>query len=241
MNKVLRVDLSEGTHKVEPLEAELRSSFIGGRGVAVRMLCDEVDPRIDPLIPENKLILATGPLTGTGAITGCKYVVVTKSPLTGAIATSSSEGFFGSKLKYAGYDMLVVEGRAEEPVYIDISDGKVEILPAAHLWGLSTSETVDLIYARMHDKWRARDTSVACIGPAGEKLARLASIVNDRHWAASRSGVGAVMGSKNLKAVAVYGTQDMALASGKPFMDLIQGFLEQVKTMPLSSKTMPEQ
>ncbi|MEW6033686.1 MAG: aldehyde ferredoxin oxidoreductase family protein [Chloroflexota bacterium] len=241
MGKILRVDLSRNTHRVEPLDLELQSNYIGGRGMAARLLFDEVDPQVDPFSSENKLVLATGPLTGTGAITGCKYAAVTKSPLTGAIASSTAEGFFGTELKYAGYDAVVLEGKAAEPVYLEVFDGRVEVLPAGHLWGLRTSQTEDIIRARMHDRWKARDVCVACIGPAGEKLARMATLVNDRHWAASRSGVGAVMGSKNLKAIVVSGTQDIALASGKPFMDVVLAFLEQVKAMPLSSRTLPEQ
>lgn len=238
--KILRVDLSKSTSRVEPADPDSLKSFIGGRGAAVRLLCDELDPRVDALSPDNKLIFATGPLTGTGAIAGCLFVVVTKSPLTGGVACSASQGFFGTELKQAGFDMLVVEGRAESPVCIEINNGKVELIPAGHLWGLSTSQTEDLIKVRMHDKWKASDTSIACIGPAGEKLSRFASIVNDRHWAAARGGTGAVMGSKNLKAVVVNGTQDIYVASVKPFMDVVLSAIDQVKAMPVTSKNLPE-
>ena len=241
IGRLLRINLSEGKVQVEPLDAELRQLYIGGRGAAAKLLYDEVDPCVDPFAPENKLVFATGPLTGTGAITGCKYTAACKSPLTGGIASSSAEGFFGTELKHAGYDILVLEGKAEAPVYLDINNGKVELVSAGHLWGLSTSQTEDLIKVRMHDKWKASDTSIACIGPAGEKLSRIASIVNDRHWSASRSGVGAVMGSKNLKAIVVNGTQDIFLASGKPFMDIVLAYVEQCKAMPLTSKSLPEQ
>ncbi len=239
--KVLRVDLGNGTFQTEPMDPQSRSLYIGGRGAGVKLLYDEIDPRVDPLSPANKLILSAGPLTGTGAITGCLFSAVAKSPLTGCIASSPSQGFFGTELKHAGYDMLVLEGKAEAPVYLDISKGKVELVPAGHLWGLNTFQTEDLIKARMHDKWKALDTSIACIGPAGENLCRMASIVNDRHWAASHSGVGAVMGSKNLKAIVVNGVEDIYVASAKPFMDVVLAYIEQTRAAPLTSRVLPEQ
>lgn len=239
--KLLRVDLTSGTHRTERIDPRLAIDYIGGRGIAVKVFCGEVDPGVEPFSPENKLIFAAGVLTGTGAITGCKYTVVTKSPLSGAIATSSSEGFFGTEMKQAGYDLLVLEGKAPSPAYLEISDGKVELVPAGHIWGLTTSQAEDLIKQRMHDKWKAMDACIACIGPAGEKLSRMASIVNDRYWGLTRSGVGAVMGAKNLKAVVLSGTQDLALATSKTFMTLVEGLLDQVKSAPMTSQTLPGQ
>ncbi|MBI2859516.1 MAG: aldehyde ferredoxin oxidoreductase family protein [Chloroflexi bacterium] len=241
IGKILRVDLGSGAVKTEPLPSEYRTRFVGGRGAAVKLLWDEIDPAIGAFSAQNKLIFSTGPLTGTGAITGCLFTVATKSPLSGGIACSSSRGYWGTELKHAGYDMLVLEGKAAGPVCLDIQDDKVALLPAGHLWGLNTSETERLIKARMHDKWKARDTFIACIGPAGEKLSRIASIVNDKHWAASGGGVGAVMGSKNLKAISIRGSGDIFLSSSKPFMDLIFAYLEQVKSMPLTSEHLPKQ
>jgi len=205
--RLLRVDLTNQTVSVEGTDPLVAKDFIGGRGWAIKILCEEVHPTADPLSPENKLVFATGPLTATPAPTGNRYMVVTKSPLTGALSCSNSGGVFPTEMKRTGFDLFVFEGRAEQPVYLWVSDDQVEIRPAGHLWGKNTHETEDLILAEIDRKAR-----VACIGPAGERLARIAAIMNDKHRAAARSGVGAVMGAKNLKAVAVRGTREVALA-----------------------------
>ncbi len=198
MGKMLRVDLSNQTIKTEEFPRNLANKYLGGRGLASKILFDEVDPTIDAFSPENKLIFATGPLTLTNAPTGGRYMVITKSPLTGGIASSNSGGYFGAKFKATGYDMIIFEGKAEKPCYLFINDTTVELRDAAHIWGKTVPETTDILEAEVEVK-----SNVACIGPAGEKLSRIASIMNDRHRAAGRSGVGAVMGSKNLKAVMV--------------------------------------
>ncbi|NPV88140.1 aldehyde ferredoxin oxidoreductase family protein [Coprothermobacteraceae bacterium] len=203
--KILRVNLSTGEIKTEQLDMDLAKKFIGGRGLASKILMDEVDPKVDPLSPENKIIYATGPLSGTNAPTGGRYMVVTKGPLTGTIASSNSGGYFGAELKFAGWDMVIVEGKAEKPVYLSIHDDKVEIKDASHLWGKTVFEVTDVLADEFGDG-KAR---VACIGQAGENLVKFAAIMNDKHRAAGRTGVGAVMGSKNLKAIVVRG-------SGKP-------------------------
>jgi aldehyde:ferredoxin oxidoreductase len=167
-----------------------------------------MDPKADPLGPENVIIFATGPLTGTNAPTATRYMVVTKGPLTGAITTSNSGGHFGPQLKYAGYDMVVLEGCADRPVYLFIHDDHIEIRDAAGIWGKTVSETEDGI----REEVGLPDARVTCIGPAGENKVRFAAIMNDKHRAAGRSGVGAVMGSKNLKAIAVRGTGGVNLA-----------------------------
>jgi len=169
VGKVLRVDLTKGDCTDEDLDPDLAERFIGGRGLATKILIGEVDPAVDPLSAENKLIFATGPLTGV-ALGGSRYMVVTKSPLTGTIGCSNSGGFFGPELKFAGWDVIVFEGRAEEPVYLSIVNDDVEIRPAHHLWGKTTRETEDMIRDEIGDHWKARETQVACIGPAGEKL-----------------------------------------------------------------------
>jgi aldehyde:ferredoxin oxidoreductase len=211
LGRILRVDLAEGDCSIEGLDPDMAEAFIGGRGLASKFLFDEVDPTIDPLSPENKLIFATGPLTGTGAITGSRYMVVTKSPLTGCIACSNAGGYFGPELKFAGYDLIIVEGKSPEPVYLSIVDDSVEVKPAQHLWGRSTVETESVIKSEI-----ARETQVASIGPAGENLVKMACVIN-AHRAAARSGVGAVMGSKKLKAVAVRGTGRPTIANSRGF------------------------
>ena len=214
--QVLRVNLTKGEWGVEELDMDLAERFIGGRGIGGKILFDEVDPNVDPLGPDNKLIFATGPLTGTGAPTGCRYMVVAKSPLTGTIGYANSGGYFGAELKYAGYDVIIFEGKSEKPVYLSIDDDEIELKPASHLWGKTTTETDALIKAELEDQWRAGDTRIACIGPAGEKLVRIAAIMTENS-AAARTGLAAVMGSKNLKAIAVRGTKGLRVADGESF------------------------
>ena len=233
VGKILRVNLTQGSTRVEELPAELNHLFLGGRGLASKLLFDEVNPQVEPLSPENKLIFMTGPLTGTGAIGGASYVVVTKSPLTGSIACSTTEGYFGPELKFAGYDGIILEGKSPEPVYLSIEDDTVELLSASHLWGKSTHKTEEIIRAEKENPWIARETFITSIGPAGENLVKIASIINDKHRAAARSGVGAVMGSKNLKAIAVRGTQAVSLANGKRFLDSVERAWEKFKTTPV--------
>ena len=222
MGRLLRVNLAESHWSVEDLNPDTAKAFVGGRGLASKFLFNEVDPAIDPLSLENKLVFATGPLTGTGAITGCRYMVVTKSPLTGCIACSNAGGYFGPELKFAGYDLIVFEGRAPEPVYLSIRDDDVQMKPAQHLWGRSTVETEGIIKEEMGD------AHVASIGPAGENLVRMACVIN-AHRAAARSGVGAVMGSKNLKAVAVRGTERPTLADKEGFRKARLAFMDRIR------------
>ncbi|KAF0163490.1 MAG: aldehyde:ferredoxin oxidoreductase [Rhodocyclaceae bacterium] len=200
--KILRVDLSKGTCKSEPLNMEWAQQYLGQRGLATKYFVEEVDPKVDPLAPGNKLIMATGPLTGTMASTGGRYSVITKGPLTGAIACSNSGGYFGAELKFAGWDMVIFEGKSPKPVYLSIQDDVVELRDASHLWGKTTWDTEEIIKSSHHDP----QVRVASIGRAGENQVLYACVVNDLHRAAGRSGVGAVMGSKNLKAVAIRGT-----------------------------------
>jgi aldehyde:ferredoxin oxidoreductase len=199
--KILRVDLSSGTCTSEPLNMEWAQKYLGQRGLGTKYLAEEIDPKVDPLSPDNKLIFATGPLTGTSASTGGRYSVITKGALTGAIACSNSGGYFGNELKNAGWDMIIFEGRAAEPVYLNIENDAASLVSASHLWGTSVWETEKAIKAERQDP----QTRVASIGVPGETGALYSCIVNDMHRAAGRSGVGAVMGSKNLKAVAVRG------------------------------------
>jgi len=205
-HKLLRVDLTHQTTTIEDIDPKISKDYIGGRGVAMRYLYDEVDPQVDPLTPENKLIFATGPLTATPAPTGNRYMVITKSPLSGALTNSNSGGDFPTWMKRTGFDMFIFEGRADRPVYLWVNEDQVEIRSAEHLWGKDTHETTDTLLEETDPK-----AKVACIGPAGENLALMAAIMNDKHRAAARSGVGAVMGSKNLKAVVCQGQKNPAL------------------------------
>ena len=204
--KVLRVNLTAGTCTPEPLNMEWANDYLGSRGLASKYLVSEIDPKVDPLAPENKMIMSTGPLTGTMASTGGRYTVVTKGALTNAIACSNSGGFFGAELKYAGWDMIIFEGKSPKPVYLALENDKAELRDAAHLWGKSCWETEETI-KRLHQDPLTR---VCSIGGAGENGVLYAGIINDLHRAAGRSGVGTVMGSKNLKAVAIRGTKGVS-------------------------------
>jgi len=201
--KILRVDLAKGTCTSEPLNMEWANLYLGQRGLASKYLSEEVDPKCDALGPDNKMIMATGPLTGTMASTSARYSVITKGPLTGAIACSNSGGFFGAELKFAGWDMIIFEGKSEKPVYLLVQDDKVELHSAEQLWGKSAWETDDIL----HQTYQDPQMRVACIGRTAENGCLYAAVMNDKHRAAGRSGVGTVMASKNLKAVAVRGTQ----------------------------------
>ncbi|GAB4464080.1 MAG: aldehyde ferredoxin oxidoreductase family protein [Anaerolineales bacterium] len=204
--KILRVNLTTRTATTEDVDPQVARDYLGGRGWAIHYMYKEMDPAVDPLSPENMLIFATGPLTATPAPTGNRYMVVTKSPLTGALAHSNSGGDFPTWMKRTGFDMFIFEGKASEPVYVWVNENQVEVRSAAHVWGKDTHETTDILLAETHP-----DARVACIGPAGETLALMAAIMNDKHRAAARSGVGAVMGSKNLKAVVAMGNKNPPL------------------------------
>jgi len=215
--KILRVNLTEGTCTAEPLNMEWANDYLGQRGLATKYLVEEIDPGVDPLSPDNKLIFATGPLTGTPASTGARYSVITKGALTGAIACSNSGGYFGAELKFAGWDMIIFEGRSEKPVYLYVNDDEAKLLPADELWGKSTWDTEKLLH-EIHQDPQLR---ISSIGRAGENQVLYACVVNDLHRAAGRSGVGAVMGSKNLKAVAVRGTRGTKVDDPQKFLEVI--------------------
>jgi len=204
---LLRVSLTDRTIRRDPLPPAIYTRYIGGRGLGVKLLYDQVSRHTDPLSPDNLLIFSVGPLTATVAPTSGRFVVVTKSPLTGTVFDSHAGGFFGAELRRAGYAAILLEGRSPSPVYLWINDGEVELRDASSLWGYDTEKTTDIIIEETD-----QHTKVACIGPAGENKVKLASIITDRHRAAGRGGVGAVMGSKNLKAIAVRGTGDVDVA-----------------------------
>jgi len=208
-DRILRVDLSRGRIWKVSMDHSLLRRFIGGSGLAAKILFDETGPDTDPLSPENLLIFMTGPVTATNVPMSGRYQVVSKSPLTGIYGESDSGGSWGPELKKAGFDGIVISGRSAKPVYLWISDGDAELRDASHIWGMDTYET-DRAVRDETDRYAV----IACIGPAGEKLARIAGIINDgKHGrAAARCGLGAVMGSKLLKAIAVRGTGRIEVA-----------------------------
>ncbi len=213
--QLLRVNLTEGTCTKEPLNMEWAEKYLGQRGLATKYFTEEVDPKVDALSPENKLIMTTGPLTGTCASTAGRYSVVTKGALTGAIACSNSGGFFGNEMKNAGLDMIIFEGASKTPVYLFIDNDDAQLIDASDMWGTSVWDTEDKIKADHQDP----QIRVASIGVSGEKGVKYACVVNDYHRAAGRSGVGTVMGSKNLKAVAIRGTMGVQVKDAKRFFE----------------------
>lgn len=233
--KMLRVDLGARTTREEPIQAETARDYIGGRGLGTRIMYDEVDPKIDALDPANKLILAAGPLSGTSAMCGGRYMAITKGALNGTIACSNSGGNFGPELKYAGYDAVILEGFASEPLVLVIEDGKATLQPADDLWGKTVHETEDALHRQL-----GKDFKLASIGPAGEKLVRFACIINDKARAAGRSGVGAVMGSKKLKAVAVRGAGGLTAADPAAFRAACLDSLAKLKAGPVTGTGLPK-
>ncbi len=232
---VLRVNLTTKQVSKEAVREDWARDFVGGRGLGARYLSEEVNPQVDPFSPDNKLMFVTGPLTGTNASCGSRYMVVTKGPLTNAITTSNSGGHWGPELKAAGYDMIILEGRASSPCYLWVYDDQIEIRDAGHLWGKTVWETEE----DLRKELGVPDTIIASIGPAGEKLVRFACIMNDLHRAAGRSGVGAVMGSKNLKAIAVRGTGGVRLADPKAFLEAHWTMKTKLRESPVTSQGLP--
>jgi aldehyde:ferredoxin oxidoreductase len=232
--KILRIDLSSGRIGTEPLDPGLARDYLGGRGLGTKFLYDEVDPQVDPLSPANKLIFAPGPFTGTFAPSAGRYNVVTKSPLTGTVAASNSGGSWGPELKFAGYDLLIFEGRADKPVYLWIENETIEIRDAAHLWGKDVHTVTEMLYGET-----SPDAKVAAIGPAGENLAKIAAIMNDMHRAAGRSGVGAVMGSKNLKAIVVRGSHPIHVADKAAFAGAVKKASKMIDEHPVGGTGLP--
>jgi len=232
--KVLRINLSSEKTASEEIEYEILNGFVGGRGLGVKMLYDELQPGVDPLSPENKLVFAVGPVTGTGAPMSGRHAVVSKSPLTGGVFDSNSGGSLGVELKSTGFDAVVVEGKASSPIYVYVSNGEVEIRDASAAWGKDTQETT---------RWLLGDASprarVACIGPAGENLVRIACIVNDYHRAAGRGGLGAVLGSKNVKALVVEGDTKTQVSNELAFTEVTKRIAFLLKKQPLTKDSLP--
>jgi len=217
MGKILRINLTNGKTTKEPLEEKVARKFIGGRGLGAYILFNELKPGIDPLGPENKLVIATGVVTGIPFPGNSGLNVMAKSPLTGIWGEATSKGFFGPELKAAGYDAIIIKGKAEKPVYLWINDGEVEIKDASRLRGKPTREVQKIIKAELKDD----RVQVGCIGIAGENLVRFANIMFGFNHFAGRTGMGAVMGSKNLKAIAVRGTGKVKYANEEKLVDLL--------------------
>ncbi len=212
VGQILRVNLTSGTINVENLDPAWARQTLGGAGLATRYLFELTSPGIDPLGPENPLIFMTGALTGTPSASASRYSVVAKSPQTNYWGQSNSGGFFGPALKWSGFDGVIFEGASSTPVYLTILDGKAELHDASHLWGMSVPECDDRLQAEI-----SRSVTVSCIGPAGENLVRYAAIMNNKGRAAGRTGMGAVMGSKRLKAIVCGGNRHISLSDAEGF------------------------
>ena len=224
--RVLIVDLDIGRTRAEQLNTDFARKYVGGIGLGMRLWIDHTKQGVDPLGPDNTLVLALGPVSGTMFPTGGNgHAFIAKSPATNGIGEAVSHGTFGAELKRAGYDAVVIKGKSEKPVYLWIDDDSVQLLDASNLMGKSPSETEDAIKDELGDYY----VRVASIGLAGEKLSRIACIINEKTRAAGRTGLGAVMGSKNLKAIAVRGTRDITVAKPDEFMDMVQEFHERMK------------
>ena len=224
--RVLIVDLDIGRTRAEQLNTDFARKYVGGIGLGMRLWIDHTKQGVDPLGPDNTLVLALGPVSGTMFPTGGNgHAFIAKSPATNGVGEAVSHGTFGAELKRAGYDAVVIKGKSEKPVYLWIDDDSVQLLDASNLMGKSPSETEDAIKDELGDYY----VRVASIGLAGEKLSRIACIINEKTRAAGRTGLGAVMGSKNLKAIAVRGTRDITVAKPDEFMDMVQEFHERMK------------
>jgi aldehyde:ferredoxin oxidoreductase len=232
--KVLDIDLGALTHETYPLDMDMARLFICGRGLGARLLWERVGPGVDPLSPENALIFTNGPLTATGYQTSNRFSVSTKSPLTGTILDANSGGFWGMQFKKAGYDVLVVRGKAEKPVWIEIKNGDIAFHDARELWGMR----VFALTGKLGQDNNKR--SVLCIGPAGENLSRIAAIMNDGERALARGGPGAVMGSKNLKAIVVEGRERPQIEDKERFHFLLYETRKLLAASPLTSQALPE-
>ena len=227
MGKILEVNLSTRTIKKTPLNVNIAKNLFGGSGYGAWILHDEMPnpSQVDPIGPENPLIIMSGPLTGTLLPGGARAVAVAKSPLTGIFGEACTGGHFPSEMKFAGFDGTILLGRASSPMLLSIIDGEARLADAKHLWGLDAYETIETVPKELGD----RRIKVACIGSAGERLAKLACIMNDDGRTFGRTGLGAVMGSKNLKAIAVRGSRKVLIADEKEFMDCVREHREKAK------------
>jgi len=233
--KLLRVDLSSGSMRDEIVGDDDVELFLGGRGLGVKILMDELKPGVDPLSPENRLLFLIGPATGTAFPASGRFHVVTKSPQTGGIGDTNCGGDFGSELRFAGYEGIIFEGNAERPVYLWLHNGGAELRSAERYWGKGTWDTEDCIRKELGDP----NIKIASIGPAGENLAMCAAIINDKHRAAGRTAAGAVMGSKRLKAVAVRGTKKPHVADEEGLRKAVAKAMKMLKESGVTGQALP--
>jgi len=233
--KLLRVNLSTERIRRQTIDAKTTREYVGGRGLGVRILYDELKPKTDPLGPKNLLMFMVGPATGTAFPASGRFHVVTKSPLTGGIGDTDCGGDWGPELRFAGFDGIIFEGRAEEPVYLWVRDGEAELRCAKKYWGKGVWDTEDGI----REELKEPKAKIASIGPAGENLVLCAAIMNDKHRAAERTAAGAVMGSKNLKAVAVRGTGKPPVVDPAGLREAVKNALKKIKENPVTGKGLP--
>jgi len=233
MGKTLELNLSSGESQVQQLDADLARLFLGGRGLGARLLWDRLAPGVDPLSPDNTLIFCTGPLTATAFQTSNRFSVTTKSPLTDTVLDANSGGFWGMRLKRCGLDALIIEGRANRPAYLEVTSKGAALKDASHLWGKAVPDTTQAL-------GQGPKRSVLCIGPAGENLVRFAAIMNDGARALGRGGAGAVMGSKNLKAVVVEGEERVEFADRQRFRFVRYEASKHLTASPLTSQALPQ-
>ena len=236
VGKIARINLSTGKISVEDLPQKTAVDYLGGRGLGARILYDEVGPSVEPYSPDNLLIFTTGPLTGTKAPSSSRFSVTTKSPLTGTILDSNCGGKAGLRLKDAGYDALIISGKAAKPGCIIVDEKGIKIQDAGQLWGKDVNETTDILLRQAANPLTA---SVACIGPAGENLVRFAAVINDKSKAVGRGGVGAVMGSKNLKAVVTSGESKQIAADQETLDFIVYEARKVIKQSPITSIGLP--
>ncbi len=232
---VLRVDLSKDKITEERIGEKTIQKFLGGRGLGVKILYDETKPGMDAFDPENRLIFMTGYATGTPVPLSGRFHVITKSPLTGGIGDSNCGGQFGPKLRFAGYDGIIFQGSADEPVYLYIEDGHAELKDASRMWGKGTWTTEDMIREEV-----GKEVNIVSIGPAGENRVMQAAIINDKHRAAGRTGVGAVMGSKNLKAIAVKGNRKPEIQDEAKLKEAVENIRKIVRENPVTGESLPK-
>jgi aldehyde:ferredoxin oxidoreductase len=228
---ILRVNLSDGIIAKEPLNERFAHDYIGARGLGTKYFVEECDPTCDPLGPDNNLIYMTGPLTGTAASCGGRFEIVAKAPLTGTIGAANSGGYFGPELKFAGYDGIIFEGVAAAPVYLYIKDDVVELRDASDLWGLNIHETTDVLNERLGELFK-----ISTIGQSGERMDLFACVNNDKNRANGRGGMGAAMGSKKLKAVAVRGTGSVTVADNQGFLAAFTDARAKLRAHPVSGQ-----
>jgi len=226
--KILRINLTNNQVKVQHTEKQLITKFLGGRGFNSKRLYDEVPKDVEPLSPQNKLIFATGPLVGTAFPLGARFNVSAKSPLTRILGDSNAGGHFAAEMKFAGYDQIIVEGKSRKPVYIFIEDQKVRIIDAKHLVGKDTYETTEIV----KNDLGSRAIQVVTVGPAAENLVLYAGIFANLMRPAARTGMGTVMASKNLKAVALKGTGSIKIADQRRFWEIVEDIKEETYVHP---------